>query len=72
MSPAGPSYDSGSDRAPVFGRPDAAAAAKIFIAVAGPADQIARCQSLFDATAIYWHFMGVLWLYLLFVIGTKL
>ena len=35
--------------APVFGRPDAAAAAKIFIAAAGPADQIARCQSLFDA-----------------------
>jgi cytochrome c oxidase subunit 3 len=22
-------------------------------------------QSLFDATAIYWHFMGVFWLYLL-------
>jgi 3-hydroxyisobutyrate dehydrogenase-like beta-hydroxyacid dehydrogenase len=35
--------------APVFGRPEAAAAAKIFIAVAGPAEQIARCQSLFDA-----------------------
>jgi 3-hydroxyisobutyrate dehydrogenase-like beta-hydroxyacid dehydrogenase len=35
--------------APVFGRPDAAAAAKLFIAVAGPADQIKRCQSLFDA-----------------------
>jgi 3-hydroxyisobutyrate dehydrogenase-like beta-hydroxyacid dehydrogenase len=35
--------------APVFGRPDAAAAAKLFIAAAGPADQIARCQSLFDA-----------------------
>jgi cytochrome c oxidase subunit 3 len=29
-------------------------------------------RSLFDATAIYWHFMGVLWLYLLFVIGTRL
>lgn len=35
--------------APVFGRPEAAAAAKLFIAVAGSADQIARCQSLFDA-----------------------
>jgi 3-hydroxyisobutyrate dehydrogenase-like beta-hydroxyacid dehydrogenase len=35
--------------APVFGRPDAAAAGKIFIAAAGPADQIARCQPLFDA-----------------------
>jgi cytochrome c oxidase subunit 3 len=29
-------------------------------------------QSLFDATAIYWHFMGVLWLYLLLVITTRL
>ena len=29
-------------------------------------------QSLADATAIYWHFMGVLWLYLLLVIGTRL
>jgi len=35
--------------APVFGRPDAAAAAKIFIAAAGPADQIERCRPLFDA-----------------------
>ena len=29
-------------------------------------------QSLFGAIAIYWHFMGVLWLYLLLVIGTRL
>jgi len=35
--------------APVFGRPDAAAAAKLFITAAGPAEQIARCQRLFDA-----------------------
>ena len=35
--------------APVFGRPDAAAAAKLFIVAAGPAQQIKRCQSLFDA-----------------------
>jgi 3-hydroxyisobutyrate dehydrogenase-like beta-hydroxyacid dehydrogenase len=35
--------------APVFGRPDAAAAAKVFIVVAGPAEQIAHCQCLFDA-----------------------
>jgi 3-hydroxyisobutyrate dehydrogenase-like beta-hydroxyacid dehydrogenase len=35
--------------APVFGRPDAAAAAKIVITAAGPADEIARCQSLFAA-----------------------
>jgi 3-hydroxyisobutyrate dehydrogenase-like beta-hydroxyacid dehydrogenase len=35
--------------APVFGRPEAAAAAKLFIVAAGPADQIARCHPLFDA-----------------------
>jgi len=35
--------------APVFGRPDAAAAAKLFIIAAGPRQQIERCQSLFDA-----------------------
>ena len=35
--------------APVFGRPDAAAAAKLFIVAAGPAQQIERCRPLFDA-----------------------
>jgi 3-hydroxyisobutyrate dehydrogenase-like beta-hydroxyacid dehydrogenase len=35
--------------APVFGRPDAAAAAKLFIVAAGPVKQIERCQVLFDA-----------------------
>jgi 3-hydroxyisobutyrate dehydrogenase-like beta-hydroxyacid dehydrogenase len=34
--------------APVFGRPDAAAA-KLFIVAAGPAAQIERCRPLFDA-----------------------
>ncbi|MGD1077978.1 MAG: NAD(P)-dependent oxidoreductase [Candidatus Sulfotelmatobacter sp.] len=34
--------------APVFGRPDAAAAAKLFIVAAGPVKQIERCQILFD------------------------
>lgn len=34
--------------APVFGRPEAAAAAKLFIAVAGAAADIAVCQPLFD------------------------
>jgi heme/copper-type cytochrome/quinol oxidase subunit 3 len=29
-------------------------------------------QSQFDATAIYWHFMGVLWLYLLLVMSVRL
>jgi 3-hydroxyisobutyrate dehydrogenase-like beta-hydroxyacid dehydrogenase len=34
--------------APVFGRPDAAAAAKLFIVAAGSSEQIQRCQSLFE------------------------
>jgi 3-hydroxyisobutyrate dehydrogenase-like beta-hydroxyacid dehydrogenase len=35
--------------APVFGRPEAAAAAKLFIVAAGPAAQIERCHPLFNA-----------------------
>jgi len=35
--------------APVFGRPDAAAAAKLFIVAAGPSDQMDHCRVLFDA-----------------------
>jgi 3-hydroxyisobutyrate dehydrogenase-like beta-hydroxyacid dehydrogenase len=35
--------------APVFGRPEAAAAAKLFIVAAGPARQIEVCRPLFDA-----------------------
>ena len=35
--------------APVFGRPVAAAAAKLWIVVAGPPESIARCQPVFDA-----------------------
>ncbi|MDX6445253.1 MAG: hypothetical protein QOH71_2327 [Blastocatellia bacterium] len=35
--------------APVFGRPDAAAAAKLFVVAGGPAEQIERCRPLFDA-----------------------
>jgi 3-hydroxyisobutyrate dehydrogenase-like beta-hydroxyacid dehydrogenase len=35
--------------APVFGRPEAAGAAKLFIVAAGPAAQIERCRPLFDA-----------------------
>ena len=34
--------------APVFGRPDAAAAGKLFIVAAGPSEQIKLCQPLFD------------------------
>lgn len=35
--------------APVFGRPDAAAAAKLFVAVAGLPDAVEACMPLFDA-----------------------
>jgi len=35
--------------APVFGRPAAAAAAKLFVVAAGPADALATCAPLFDA-----------------------
>ena len=35
--------------APVFGRPEAAAAAKLFVVAAGDAGAIERCQPLFDA-----------------------
>lgn len=35
--------------APVFGRPEAAAAAKLFIVAAGAAEALARCQPAFDA-----------------------
>jgi 3-hydroxyisobutyrate dehydrogenase-like beta-hydroxyacid dehydrogenase len=35
--------------APVFGRPEAAAAGKLFIAAAGPKDALAVCQPIFDA-----------------------
>ncbi|HEV7732051.1 MAG TPA: NAD(P)-dependent oxidoreductase [Candidatus Binatia bacterium] len=35
--------------APVFGRPEAAAAAKLFVVVAGAADVLATCAPLFDA-----------------------
>lgn len=35
--------------APVFGRPDAAATAKLFVVAAGPQSEIERCQPLFDA-----------------------
>ena len=38
--------------APVFGRPDAAAAAKLWICPAGSAEAVARCRPLFDACLI--------------------
>lgn len=34
--------------APVFGRPEAATAAKLFVVVAGPRKQVERCQPLFE------------------------
>jgi 3-hydroxyisobutyrate dehydrogenase-like beta-hydroxyacid dehydrogenase len=35
--------------APVFGRAEAAAAAKLFVVAAGPADAVQKCKPLFDA-----------------------
>ena len=35
--------------APVFGRPEAASAAKLFVVAAGPEQALAQCQPLFDA-----------------------
>ncbi len=35
--------------APVFGRPEAAAAAKLFVVAAGPGKAVRECQPLFDA-----------------------
>lgn len=35
--------------APVFGRPEAAAAAKLFVVAAGPYQAVEKCQPLFDA-----------------------
>ena len=34
--------------APVFGRPEAAAAAKLFVVAAGPAVQVERCRTIFE------------------------
>lgn len=44
--------------APVFGRPEAAAAAKLFVVAAGPAAVLARCQPLFDAIGQRTYVMG--------------
>src|SRR5271156_4351694 len=35
--------------APVFGRPEAAAAGKLFVVAGGPEAELKRCQPLFDA-----------------------
>lgn len=37
--------------APVFGRPDAAAAAKLFVVAAGPEQQVERCRPVFESIA---------------------
>jgi len=44
--------------APVFGRPEAAAAAKLFVVAAGPAAVLARCQPLFDTIGQRTYLMG--------------
>lgn len=44
--------------APVFGRPEAAAAAKLFIVAAGPRAEVERCRPLFDAMGQKTFFIG--------------
>jgi len=44
--------------APVFGRPDAAAAARLFVVAAGPAAQVERCRPLLDAIGQKTFFSG--------------
>ena len=44
--------------APVFGRPDAAAAAKLFIVAAGPTTEVERSKPLFDAMGQKTFFVG--------------
>jgi len=44
--------------APVFGRPDAAAAGKLFIVAAGAPAQLERCRPLFDAMGQKTFFVG--------------
>lgn len=42
-------HGTGFVSAPVFGRPDAAEAAKLFVVAAGPKSALAKCESLFSA-----------------------
>ncbi len=44
--------------------------ARVIYKVRGPLLTLRR--STLDATSYYWHFMGILWLYLLFVVWLKL
>jgi cytochrome c oxidase subunit 3 len=46
--------------------------ALVFVMGQIAASRAAFRKSTFEATATYWHFMGVLWLYLLLVLRTKL
>ena len=47
-------------------------AALLFVISRLAAKPAALRPSMFEAAATYWHFMGVLWLYVLFVLRTKL
>jgi cytochrome c oxidase subunit 3 len=47
-------------------------AALLFVISRLAARNVAFRRSTFEATATYWHFMGVLWLYLLVVLRIKL
>jgi 3-hydroxyisobutyrate dehydrogenase-like beta-hydroxyacid dehydrogenase len=44
--------------APVFGRPEAAAAAKLYVVASGPPDQVERCRPLFEALGQKTFFVG--------------
>ena len=46
--------------------------ALVFVMGRLSASHTAFRKSTFESTVIYWHFMGVLWLYLLLVLRTKL
>jgi cytochrome c oxidase subunit III len=43
-----------------------------YLVIRAGSARIAFNRSLFDSTAIYWHFMGVLWIYLLLIFRTRL
>ena len=47
-------------------------AALVFVMSRFASRHAALRRSTFEATATYWHFMGVLWLYVLLVLRTKL
>jgi cytochrome c oxidase subunit III len=43
---------------------------RVILKLRGPAPSLRR--STLDATAYYWHFMGILWVYVLLIVWTRL